>query len=384
VSRPKVLVVVGTRPEAIKLAPVAAELKRAGGVECVVTVTGQHRQLLAQALRAAGLRARFDLRLMRRRQSVAGFVARALPALERHMRRLGPDLVLVQGDTSSALCGALAAFAQGVPVGHVEAGLRTGDLGNPYPEEANRRLIDALSALLFAPTREARRRLGARPRGRVFVTGNTAVDALRAALARSRPVRDPRLRRLLERLSPDEDLVLATLHRRESLDGSLAAACRRLVDLLRRRPRARLAFPLHLNPRVRAVVRRELRHPRATLLEPLDYADLVAALRRARLVVTDSGGLQEEAATLGVPVLVARRITDRPEAVRAGLAAVIGKDARGLLRAAGRLLDAPYKRKRRSSDIFGDGRAGRRVASGVLWHLGLGAKPRDFIARRSS
>ena len=307
-----VLVVLGTRPEAVKLAPVVRALRRRGAVDCRVVLTGQHRGLLRQMLESFELGAAYDFDLMRPGQTLNGFASRALGKLGELLARTRPALVVVEGDTTSALCGALAAFHERVPVAHVEAGLRTFDRSAPFPEEANRVLIDELSDLLYAPTAEAARHLKGLPQGRVLVSGNTVVDAVRWAAARRRPAREPRLAAVLGGLRAGEALILATLHRRESQDGGIESACEGLRRVLEREPAARLVFPVHPNPRVAWTVRRVLRHPRAHLLPPLDYFDAVAALRRCRFVMTDSGGLQEEAASLGKPALVLRRATDRP------------------------------------------------------------------------
>lgn len=381
--KPLVLVVLGTRPEVIKLAPVIRALKAGGKARCRVAATGQHRELLDQMLRCFGLRVDRDLRLMRPQQSLNAFAARALAALGELVARERPRLVVVQGDTTTALCGALAAFHAGVPVAHVEAGLRTGDLRDPFPEEANRVLIDELASLWFAPTRAAARALRGRDPRRVVVTGNTVVDAVRWAAAHPRPVREPKLARVLGALRADEALILATLHRRERFQGDLARACEGIRRTLAANPGARVVFPVHLNPRVQAAVRKALRHERAHLLPALDYFDLVAALRRCRLVMTDSGGLQEEAPSFGKPVLVLRRATERPEAVAAGAAAVVGLDPARIAREASRLLKdaAWYARMAAAVGVFGDGKAGERVAAGILRELGLSrARPKDFAS----
>lgn len=350
-ARPLALFVLGTRPEAIKLSPVLAALRRRRAA-CRVLSTGQGRQMLDQTLRELGLKTDRDLRLMRRDQTPGQFAKRAFAGILAELKRGKPALVVVQGDTTTALCGALAAFHEGVPVAHVEAGLRSGDLSAPFPEEANRVVIDDLSTLLFAPTREAAARLRGLP-GKVFVTGNTVVDALRACKQAASPAVKGR-----------GPIVLATLHRRESFDGDLARACAALRELLDREPSARVVFPLHLNPRAAKAVRASLRHPRALLLAPLGYRAFVALLKRCRFVVTDSGGVQEEAAALGKPVLVARRVTDRPEAERAGVARVVGFDRTKIVALGSRLLrDARfYRRMARRVRVFGDGRAGERVA----------------------
>ncbi len=373
--KPLVLVVLGTRPEAIKLAPVARALRAAGGVDCRIVSTAQHREMLDQMLGCFELRPSWDFGLMRPGQTLNGLAARALERLGALIRKQRPALVVVEGDTTTALCGALAAFHEGAAVAHVEAGLRSFDRAAPFPEEANRVLVDQLADLLYAPTPAAARHLKDLRQGRVLVTGNTVVDAVRWAASRPRKTREPMLAAVLSALRADEALILASLHRRESLDGGIESACRGLRRVLEERPQARLVFPVHPNPKVRAAVSRTLRHPRAHLLPPLDYFDAVAALRRCRLVMTDSGGLQEEAASLGKPALVLRDVTDRPEALRAGVAEIAGLEPAKIAARAGRLLsdEAAYRAMARPVDVFGDGRAGERIAHSIRRFLGLSA-----------
>lgn len=369
--KPLVLIVLGTRPEAIKLAPVARALEARGEVRCRVCVTGQHRELLAQTLRSLGLRTQDDLRLMRPDQPLNELFARAVSRLGALIRRARPALVLVQGDTTTAFAAALAAFHERVPVAHVEAGLRTRDLGSPFPEELNRAAIDALSALRFAPTPQAARRLKREGGGRVVLTGNTAVDSLRWALAQRRKVESAPLMKALRTLRPGDALALATAHRRESQGGEIEGFFRAFQALARAHPRLHVLLPLHPSPRVLAAARRAGAHPRVHLLPPLSYLDSVEVLRRCRLVLTDSGGLIEEAAVLGKPTLILRRVTERPEAVRAGVARVAGVSPRAIVALAGRLLDEPalYKRMARPTRAFGDGRAAERIARAVGAYL---------------
>jgi UDP-N-acetylglucosamine 2-epimerase (non-hydrolysing) len=370
VARPLALVVLGTRPEAIKLAPVILALRARRGLAVRVCSTGQHRQLLAAALSDFGLRADIDLALMRPGQRLNDLCAAALAKLGALIRRLKPGLVVVQGDTTTAMAGALAAFHERVPVAHVEAGLRTFDLAGPYPEEANRALIDALAALKFAPTPAALANLRAeRISDGVAVTGNTGIDALRWAVSRRRRP-GPALAAALERCGP-EGFALVTLHRRESLGAPLRSICEGLRAVLDAEPGLRLLWPVHLNPEVRRAAAALGRHERADLLPHLGYLDAAAALSRCRFVMTDSGGLQEEAAFLGKPTLVLRRVTDRPEAVKAGIARVAGVEGRGVAREARRLLAdrALFARMSRRSKAFGDGRAAPRIAASIARFL---------------
>ncbi len=341
--------VLGTRPEAIKLAPVILAARSAGH-RCDILSTGQHREMLHQALAGWGLSPVLDLALMRPGQGLSTLAAGALAGLEPWLERHRPDWVLVQGDTTSALAGALAAFHARVPVAHVEAGLRSFDLDAPFPEEANRALVARLARLHFAPGEDARANLLREgvPDGCIRVTGNTGVDAL-LAVAEERPA--PPIP-----LQPARRLVLATAHRRESLRGGLdrlAAALARLAM----RPDVQLVVALHCNPAAARPLRRALAGaPGVALLPPLAHRDFVALLCRAALVVTDSGGVQEEASALGIPTLVARSGTDRP----GGGAEVVGLDGARLLAAAARVLDAPPA-PLRPSLAHGDGRAAGRI-----------------------
>ncbi|MBI5594580.1 MAG: UDP-N-acetylglucosamine 2-epimerase (non-hydrolyzing) [Elusimicrobia bacterium] len=347
-----VLLVLGTRPEAVKLAPVARALRRRG-LRAVVVSTGQHRELLAHTLAEVGLRPAVDLRLMRPGLPHARLSAGVLQGLIPVLRRLKPALALVQGDTTTAAAAALACLYEGVPVGHVEAGLRSFDRANPFPEEANRTVADHLSALHFAPTPTALanlRREGISGRW-AMLTGNTAVDAVRWA-ARRAPRRD-------------EGCLLVTLHRRESFGDPLAGMLGALVRLSERFPDTPVVFPAHPNPAVRAALRRLPRRARLRVVAPLPYRRFVGLLASCRLVLTDSGGVQEEAAALGKPVLVARDATERPELIASGGGILVGRRPRNIEREAGRLLSdgRALARMSRAKNPFGDGRAGERIAA---------------------
>lgn len=366
----KILLVFGTRPEAIKMAPVILALqKRPTEFDVRVAVTAQHRELLDPVLKLFGVRPHHDLAIMRPGQSLTDVSVRALARLEPVIRSEKPDLVLVHGDTTTALMGALAAFYQRVPVGHVEAGLRSGDDAHPFPEEANRRLVDGLSVLHFAPTVDARRNLlrEGRPAAGVVVTGNTAVDALGLGLARLGE-RPPKLPPAAARIARGP-FVLVTVHRRENFGKPLDDICEALGRVARARPNVGFVLPVHPNPHVGAAVRKILAsRPNVALTPPLDYGPLIYLLKKSRFVVTDSGGIQEEAPGLGKPALVVRRVTERPEAVRAGVARVIGTDGAAVQRWVERLLDDRplYRRMARRVQPFGDGRAAERIRRGLV------------------
>jgi len=361
----KVLSIFGTRPEAIKLAPVLRALRAAPQeFESRVCVTGQHRQLLDPVLRLFDIRPDYDLKVMQPDQSLAELTARLLIGLAPMLAREKPDWVLIQGDTTTTLSAALAAYYQRLPVAHVEAGLRSHNPWHPYPEEFNRRLADALSTLHLAPTEGARRNLLAEgiPAERIRVTGNTVIDALLEVAARPYDfARGPLARVPLD----GKRVLLVTTHRRESFGAPLRALCRAIRQLVERYPRdIQVVLPVHLNPNVQKPVREELgRAPNIALVEPLDYEPLVHLMKRATLILTDSGGLQEEAPSLGVPVLVLRQVTERPEGVEAGAARVVGTDTDTIVAAAVQLLDNPeeHRRMARVRNPYGDGQASRRI-----------------------
>jgi UDP-N-acetylglucosamine 2-epimerase len=355
--RRRVLLVVGTRPEAIKLAPVALRLRCEPEVfDTVLCATGQHREMLDSALELFGLAPDVDLDLMRPGQTLNAIAAGVFERFERTLADVEPDWVLIQGDTTTAMAAALAAFHRRVPVGHVEAGLRTGDFDNPFPEEMNRRVADLVSAAHFAPTPRsaaALRREGA-AEATVHVTGNTVVDALEWIAEHSEP-------------PSSEPTVLVTTHRRESFGEPMRRVLRAVGRLARRFPELTFLFPVHPNPAVReaAAALREVANVR--LVEPADYRQLVAWMRSCRIILTDSGGIQEEAPTFGKPTLVLRETTERPEGVEAGVARLVGTDEELIFREAERLLtDADrYAAMARTGNPYGDGRASERIA-GIL------------------
>jgi UDP-N-acetylglucosamine 2-epimerase (non-hydrolysing) len=364
----RILFVFGTRPEAIKLAPVVRRLLANPGFLTRVAVTAQHRGLLDQVLDAFALKPDHDLDLMQPGQSLSQTSARVLASLEGVLEREQPDCVLVQGDTTTTFCGALAAFYRGVPVAHVEAGLRTGDLSQPYPEELNRVLTSRIATLHFAPTEAAAenlRREGVDP-AHLFVTGNTGIDAVlevRDALeaGRLRPANPIAV-------DPRKKLILVTAHRRESFGEGFENITRALGRLAARGD-VEIVYPVHPNPNVREPVSRHLQNlPAVRLIDPLPYVDFVDLMRRAHFLLTDSGGIQEEAPSLGKPVLVMREKTERREAVAAGTAVLVGTDADRIVSEATRLLDDPAEHARRSRlhNPYGDGRASERIESHLL------------------
>jgi UDP-N-acetylglucosamine 2-epimerase len=364
----KVLSVFGTRPEAVKMAPVIARLQRTSGVESKVCVTAQHREMLDQVLSLFEITPDFDLNLMQPDQSLAELTAAIFSGLDGVIQAVRPDWVFVQGDTTTVLAASLLAYYHHVRVGHVEAGLRTGDKWQPFPEEMNRRVAGAVADLHFAPTERARSNLLAEgvPGERIVVTGNTVIDALQAIAARPyRFERGP-----LARLPADRRLILITAHRRENFGQpleSIFAALRSLAETYN--GDVHMVYPVHLNPHVQEPAHRVLgKVPNITLLEPLDYLPMVHLMKRAYLVLTDSGGIQEEAPALGTPVLVLREVTERPEALEAGTARLVGTDRDRIVAETRTLLDDARARDAmaRAVNPFGDGHAAERIVEAVL------------------
>lgn len=371
-ERKKIITFMGTRPEAIKLAPVIQALQACDDFECVVVATGQHREMLRQVTDLLGVRVDVDLEVMRPNQSLAGLTARLMEGIDPILERVRPDMALVQGDTTTVFVAALASFYRRVPVGHVEAGLRTKNLWSPFPEEANRRLATPLVALHFAPTDSARDALlgeGVDPRS-VIVTGNTVIDALFAEVEQQR--NDPAVRvevgrelgALLGEGWSDGPLVLVTGHRRENFGEGMRQICMAIQALAERFSDHRFVYPVHLNPNVKVVVDRLLGGlPNVHLVRPQGYRSFVALMSHSRLVLTDSGGVQEEAASLGKPVLVMRDTTERPEGVLAGAALLTGPLAGPITEHATRLLHDAAAREQmsRAKNPYGDGKASGRI-----------------------
>lgn len=369
----KILSIFGTRPEAIKMAPLALMLAVTPGVKATICVTGQHRTMLGQMLELFGLVPDYDLELMQPGQTLNSLSARALTALDPVFDAVRPDRVLVHGDTTTAMASALAAFHRRIPVGHVESGLRTHDMSQPWPEEMNRRFVDAVSDLLFAPTPQAKAHLlRENLPGKIFVTGNTVIDALDLAVRRIDA--DPHFKVWLDERLPapqaGRKLLVVTGHRRENFGAGFEQICRALAALARR-PDVQIVYPVHLNPNVQGPVFAALSaRPNVHLIEPLDYFRFVRLMQRAHVILTDSGGVQEEAPALGKPVLVMRDVTERPEAVAAGTVHLVGTDAERIEAAVARLLDnddaAASFRGARADNPYGDGEASRRIVAALV------------------
>ncbi|HXF67788.1 MAG TPA: UDP-N-acetylglucosamine 2-epimerase (non-hydrolyzing) [Burkholderiales bacterium] len=366
-ASPHIVCVIGTRPELIKMAPVVRALSAVPRLRLTVLCSGQHRELLAPLCSWFGIAFDHDLHVMTEEQSLAQLTSRLASAIERYLERARPDFVLAQGDTTTAMCVALCCFYLGIPFAHVEAGLRTRDLDNPFPEEFNRLVADRLARLHFCPSERAARNLTEEgvPGEGVRVTGNTVIDALLYTVRK--------LARAPAALAPHD--VLLTVHRRESFGAPLENVLRAVRRLVEEEDGLSVLYPVHPNPNVRGPARALLGgHPRITLAEPLDYPDLVRAMQAARFILTDSGGIQEEAPVLGKPVLVLRRATERPEVIEAGVAELVGTEVEPVLEACRRLLSDPehYARMARRVSPYGDGRAAERIRDALCAELERG------------
>lgn len=365
----RILTVFGTRPEAIKLAPVVLAFQETAGVEHATCVTGQHREMLDQVLSVFGLKPEFDLNIMKPGQDLAYVTTATLNGMGGVIDSFKPDWLIVQGDTTTAFAAALAAFYRQTRVAHVEAGLRTGNILSPWPEEMNRRLVGQLTSMHFPPTDKAAKNLrneGVSEDG-ILVTGNTVIDALQIVADRLQndDTLSAQYARQFSFLDPQKRLVLVTGHRRENFSGGLERVCRALAALAERGD-IQIVYPVHLNPNVQATAKAVLSaSPDVHLIEPLDYLPFVYLMRRSYLIVTDSGGIQEEAPGLGKPVLVTRDTTERPEAIDAGTARLIGTSSESLLDAATELLDDAdaYAAMAQARNPFGDGQAAERIVA---------------------
>lgn len=361
----------GTRPEAIKLAPVILAAKADPRFKCKVCVTAQHRQMLDQVLKVFKIKPDVDLNLMRPNQTLAGLTARAIRGIDTYLAQEKPDMIIVQGDTTTVFCAALCAFYHKIPIGHVEAGLRTGNKYSPFPEEANRVLATHLSTLHFAPTQKARQNLlqeGIAPE-RIFVTGNTVIDALFLARdkIKKKPPAIPQLCKSI--LQSSQQLVLITGHRRENFGKGFQNICKAVKTLAQRFPETQFVYPVHLNPNVRKPVYSLLgNQENIHLIEPLGYLPFVALMNRSTIILTDSGGVQEEAPSLGKPVLVMRDTTERPEAVDMGTVKLVGTNVNAIIDNAAKLLTdkKAYSVMASAVNPYGDGRATERIVTTFL------------------
>jgi UDP-N-acetylglucosamine 2-epimerase (non-hydrolysing) len=383
VNRKRIMYVFGTRPEAIKMAPVINEAERYPDIiDPVIVVTGQHRQMLDQVLRIFEIDTDYDLGVMEQDQTIINVVTKSLSGLEQIILREKPDMLLVQGDTSTAFAAGMAAFYYKIPLGHVEAGLRTFDKWRPYPEEINRKLITAVADLHFAPTGTALQHLLEEkvPRDHIYLTGNTVIDSLLKVAKK-----DYDLSRAGIKLNKDRRMILVTAHRRENFGAPLKNICeaiRRLAD--KYRSQIDFIIPVHKNPRVKHAVEEMLAGiDNVNLIEPLDYEPFVHLMKNSYFILTDSGGVQEEAPSLGKPVLVLREKTERPEALSAGSVKLVGMEEASIFNAAEKLINDPaeYNRMSQAVNPYGDGHAAQRIISSILHYFGaLDRRPEEFSA----
>jgi UDP-N-acetylglucosamine 2-epimerase (non-hydrolysing) len=388
----KVMVVFGTRPEAIKMAPVVRSLrKRPNDFKTIVVLTAQHREMLDQVMSLFKITSDHDLNIMQKDQTLEYVVTQVINKLTPLLDQEKPDLVLVHGDTVTTFAAALAAFYKRIPVGHVEAGLRSFDMANPFPEESSRVLADHICSMHFAPTHRAKQNLLKEniAKERIFVTGNTVTDALFIALREPHQWTEPALKNLFDPKKGDDAtqvarrLILVTAHRRENHGKPLENVFRALRRIVDDNAGVYVIYPVHLNPNVQKIAQSVLgNHPHIHLVPPVDYLDLVNLLEKAYLVVTDSGGIQEEAPALGKPVLVLRRVTERPEAVEAGTAKIIGIEEQGVYHDVDELLNDQrvYERMANAVNPYGDGKATLRILDAIRYHFGLWEeRPAEFM-----
>jgi len=380
-NRKRIMFVFGTRPEAIKMAPVINEVESYPDVlEALIVVTGQHRQMLDQVLRVFNIDPDYDLGIMEENQTLTGIVTKSLQGLEEIVLREKPDLILVQGDTSTTFAASLVAFYYKIPLGHVEAGLRTFDKWRPFPEEINRRLTTILADLHFAPTNRAVTNLLQEgvPRENIYLTGNTVIDALLLVAQRNFDLEKAGIK-----LNPDKKLILVTAHRRESFGPPLKSICSAIKKIAEKFYReVELVIPVHKNPSVREVVEEMLEEVNNVILtEPLDYEPFVELMKRSYLILTDSGGVQEEAPSLGKPVLVLREKTERPEAVEAETVKLVGAQENKIFEETSLLLtdDREYRKMSQAINPYGDGHARERIVEALLYYFGISdKKPEEF------
>ena len=381
----KIMPIYGTRPEAIKVAPIVKALKEADEFECVVVVTGQHREMLDQVNELFGITPDYDLDVIQPRQTLNGLLTKTIAGLDEIFEKEKPDAVVVQGDTTTSTAGAIAAFYRGIPVVHAEAGLRSYDIFSPFPEEANRKLTSQIASLHLAPTSLSKRNLERETfKGSdIVITGNSVIDALLTVVEKKVPFSDPKLEELV---SSGKRIVLVTTHRRENQGEPMRGIGRALAKLSNAEPDVEFILPLHRNPAVREALLPEIEGlPNVTLTEPLAYGEFTRIIDASTVVLTDSGGVQEEAPSLGKPVLVMRLNTERPEAVAAGTVRLIGTDEKRIFDSVSELLhdEAAYNEMANAVNPYGDGKASERTVAAIAELLGVGSRIEEFDSKLS-
>ena len=376
----KVMTIFGTRPEAIKMAPLVKALQDEKRIQPIVCLTGQHREMLDSVMDIFALQSDYDLHIMEKRQTLSSITTKTVQGMDAVLEQAKPDLVLVHGDTSTTFAGALSAFYHQVKVGHVEAGLRTWDKSSPFPEEMNRTLVGDIADLHFSPTAANAKNLRRESvQGDIFITGNTAIDAMRYTVKPDFTFSEP----LLNELDYENRRIIAvTCHRRENYGEPMQNIMHAILELVEENPDVEVVYPVHLSPVVRECAFPILGgHPRIHLIDPIDVEQMHNLMARCFFVLTDSGGLQEEAPALGKPVLVMRRETERPEAIAAGTAQLVGVEKEAIKKAASALLHDPaaYAKMAKAVNPYGDGHASERIVQAILWHFGaVEEKPADF------
>lgn len=374
----KVMTVFGTRPEAIKMAPLVLALQTDERFEAVTTVTAQHREMLDQVLEIFKIVPDYDLNIMHKKQTLTEITANVLTKLDQVIKAVNPDIILVHGDTTTTFAASVAAFYNQVAIGHVEAGLRTWNKYSPFPEEMNRQMTDDLADLYFAPTEESKANLlkENQAAAKIFVTGNTAIDAL------EQTVSSDYQHELLAKLDPGHKLILVTMHRRENQGQPMARVFRTLLEVVEQRPEVEVIYPVHLSPKVQKLAHEILgNHERIHLIAPLDVVDFHNLAAKSYFIMTDSGGVQEEAPSLGKPVLVLRDTTERPEGVSAGTLKLVGTEPAKVKAAMLELLDDPnvYQQMAQAQNPYGDGQASQRILAAIAYHFGLSEqRPKEF------
>lgn len=374
----KVMTVFGTRPEAIKMAPLVLALQADERFEAVTTVTAQHREMLDQVLEIFKIVPDYDLNIMHKEQTLTEITANVLTKLDQVIKAVKPDIILVHGDTTTTFAASVAAFYNQVAIGHVEAGLRTWNKYSPFPEEMNRQMTDDLADLYFAPTEESKANLlkENQAAAKIFVTGNTAIDALKQTVSSDYQ------HELLAKLDPGHKLILVTMHRRENQGQPMARVFRTLLEVVEQRPEVEVIYPVHLSPKVQKLAHEILgKHERIHLIAPLDVVDFHNLAAKSYFIMTDSGGVQEEAPSLGKPVLVLRDTTERPEGVSAGTLKLVGTEPAKVKAAMLELLDDPniYQQMAQAQNPYGDGQASQRILAAIAYHFGLSEqRPKEF------
>lgn len=374
----KVMTVFGTRPEAIKMAPLVLALQADERFEAVTTVTAQHREMLDQVLEIFKIVPDYDLNIMHKEQTLTEITANVLTKLNQVIKVVKPDIILVHGDTTTTFAASVAAFYNQVAIGHVEAGLRTWNKYSPFPEEMNRQMTDDLADLYFAPTEESKANLlkENQAAAKIFVTGNTAIDALKQTVSSDYQ------HELLAKLDPEHKLILVTMHRRENQGQPMARVFRTLLEVVEQRPEVEVIYPVHLSPKVQKLAHEILgKHERIHLIAPLDVVDFHNLAAKSYFIMTDSGGVQEEAPSLGKPVLVLRDTTERPEGVSAGTLKLVGTEPAKVKAAMLELLDDPniYQQMAQAQNPYGDGQASQRILAAIAYYFGLSEqRPKEF------